>query len=182
MLNTSLGVVKIRLFWEQAPRHVEKFQELCREGLYAGTYFHRVAPGYLIQGGDLKTKDDNRDNDGRLGQTGDGAGGRLRLEISNLRHRRGSVSMARGKDPESARSQFFIMIRGDSSLDGRYSVFGQVVEGMNVVEAISEQPGVPYPELGGVNPDDPQIIQSCSLESWGQNVEAQGPGTEDSFE
>ena len=160
-LRTIQGEIEIRLLTDSAPRHSENFARLCESGFYDDTYFHRVAPGVLIQGGDPNTKDDDPANDGKGGHSFLGPETMLEAEISDLQHRRGSVSMARGSDPNSAGSQFFIMLKKDTELDGQYLVFGEVIKGMEVVEIIAEQPGQEYPEIGGVNPYRKQIIEEC---------------------
>jgi cyclophilin family peptidyl-prolyl cis-trans isomerase len=133
------GTLRIRFFPEQAPRHVENFKKLAREGFYDGTAFHRVAPGFMIQGGDPNTKDSDPANDGP-----GGPGYELEPEPSDLRHVEGSVSMAHGTGPGSSGSQFFIVLRSHddwkTQLDGQYTVFGQVIEGIDVARKIGWLP------------------------------------------
>jgi peptidyl-prolyl cis-trans isomerase B (cyclophilin B) len=163
VLETVAGEIEIRFLPEQAPRHVENFINLCESGFYDSTYFHRVAPGVLVQGGDPNTKDDDRKNDGRGGHSFLGSGTTLPSEISDLKHKKGAVSMARGSDLNSAGSQFFIMLREDPLLDGKYTIFAEVVRGIDVVEKIAEEPGEEYPGIGGVNPLKPQTIRTCHI-------------------
>ena len=126
---------RLRFFPDRAPGHVKNFKKLARKGFYDGTTFHRIIPGFMIQGGDPLTKDDNPNNDG----TGD-PGYKIKAEFSDTPHRRGIVSMARASDPDSAGSQFFIVLKNSSFLDGKYTVFGEVIEGMEVADKIVQQP------------------------------------------
>jgi len=135
VLETKFGRIVISFFPDSAPNHVENFKRLARQGFYNGTTFHRVIPGFIIQGGDPNTKDDDRSNDGY-----GGPGYSIPAEFNERSHRRGIVSMARGSDPNSAGSQFFIVVKDSTFLDGQYTIFGQVVEGMNVVDMIANQP------------------------------------------
>ena len=135
-IKTRFGEMEIVLFPELAPRHVESFVSLARKGFYNGTIFHRVIPGFMIQGGDPKTKDpSNRKAHG----TG-GPGYTLPAEFSKIRHEPGIVSAARTADPNSAGSQFFIMVGNAPHLDGQYTVFGEVASGMDVANEIVRQP------------------------------------------
>jgi len=133
------GTIRLRFFPKQAPHHVENFKKLAREGFYDGTSFHRVSPGFMIQGGDPNSKDADPTNDG-LG----GPGYSLPREPSDLRHREGSVSMARAEGEDSSGSQFFIVLRNHddwkTQLDGQYTVFGEVVSGLDVARKIAWVP------------------------------------------
>ena len=129
------GEIVIRFLPDKAPGHVSNFARLAREGVYDGTIFHRVIPGFMIQGGDPLSKDDDPSNDG----TGD-AGYKIKAEFSDVPHKRGIVSMARGGHPDSAGTQFFIVVKDSPFLDGQYSVFGEVIEGLEVADAIVKQP------------------------------------------
>ncbi len=125
-LDLSYGRVVIQLRPDKAPKTVARIKELAREGFYDGTPFHRVIPGFMAQGGD---------------PTGTGTGGsgkNLAAEFSDIRHDRGTVSMARSSDPDSADSQFFICFAPAPHLDGQYTAFGQVVEGMEFVDRIKK--------------------------------------------
>lgn len=120
------GRVVIELRPDLAPNHVARIKELTREGYYDGTVFHRVIDGFMAQGGD---------------PTGTGTGGsgkKLKAEFSAEKHVRGTCSMARAASPDSADSQFFLMFDNSPHLDGKYSVWGQVVEGMEHVDAIKK--------------------------------------------
>ncbi len=135
VIETKYGEIEIRFFPEYAPEHVKNFIRLAKEGFYDGTIFHRVIPGFIIQGGDPNTKGEDRATYG-FG----GPGYRLKAEFNSLSHRRGIVSMARGRDPDSAGSQFFIVVKDSPFLDRKYTVFGEVVRGMDVVDRISTLP------------------------------------------
>ncbi len=139
VIRTSLGEVVIEFFPDQAPDHVENWLGLARDGFYDGTAFHRVVPGFVIQGGDPLSKDDDPYNDG-MG----GPGWNVDEEFNDIPHERGIVSMARsGGNVNSAGSQFFICLDRLPYLDRQYTVFGRVVEGMEVVDAITARPRVP---------------------------------------
>lgn len=166
ILETTQGTIYIKFFPDKAPVHVHNFLEHCRSGFYEGTYFHRVFPGFMIQGGDPNTKDDDKANDGQGGYGYRGEGTFLRAEFNDVNHVRGVLSMARSADPDSAGSQFFIMVADNPGLDGKYSAFGQVISGMRVVDKIVSQPGTPIPGAGGNNPDRPQRIERATVEIW----------------
>lgn len=127
----GFGEIRIELLPEVAPRTVENFAKLAGEGFYDGTTFHRVIPGFMIQGGDPNTKNDDPGDDGR-----GGPGYTIDDEHGAVSHARGIVSMANRGVPDSGGSQFFITVDERPDLDGRYSVFGHVVAGMDVVDQI----------------------------------------------
>ena len=131
ILSTRHGDITIEFLPEVAPNHVNNFLELARSGFYDGTKFHRVIPGFMIQGGDPNSKQDDR----RLHGTG-GSGKNVKAEFNATKHVRGIVSMARSSNPDSASSQFFIMVADSAHLDGQYSAFGKVVSGMDVADKI----------------------------------------------
>jgi len=130
-IDTNYGRIVLKFFPEVAPGHVANFKKLAREGFYDGTTFHRVIPGFMIQGGDPLSKDNNRQNDG----TGD-SGKKLQAEFNKKSHLRGALSMARGGHDDSASSQFFICVAPVPHLDGKYTLFGEVTEGMDTVDKI----------------------------------------------
>jgi peptidyl-prolyl cis-trans isomerase B (cyclophilin B) len=135
VLETKFGEITLKFFPEVAPKHVNSFIELASSGFFDGTTFHRVVPGFVIQGGDPNSKSEDRSQHG----TG-GPGYTLEAEFSNIPHKRGTLSMARAADPNSAGSQFFICVADAAFLDGQYTVFGEVSEGMDVVDQIVAQP------------------------------------------
>jgi cyclophilin family peptidyl-prolyl cis-trans isomerase len=137
-IHTSAGEIDIRFFPDVAPNHVKNFIDLAEKGFYNGTKFHRVIPGFMIQGGDPNTKS----GDPTMWGTG-GSGTNVKAEFNNVKHKRGIVSMARSGHPDSASSQFFIMVNDYPSLDNQYSVFGQVTKGMDVADKIVSAPKGP---------------------------------------
>jgi len=134
VIQTKFGNITLKFFPEVAPKHVNSFIDLANDGFFDGTTFHRVVPGFVIQGGDPNTKSGDRSGHG-LG----GPGYTLEAEVSNLPHRRGTLSMARAADPDTAGSQFFICVADTPFLDGQYTVFGEVVDGMDAVDKIVSQ-------------------------------------------
>lgn len=135
VLETKYGEIEIKFFPEAAPNHVENFIKLSKEGLYDNTIFHRIIPGFMIQGGDPNTKGPNTETYG----TG-GPGKNLKAEFNTISHKRGIVSMARSQHPDSAGSQFFIVVKDSEFLDRQYTVFGEVAKGMEVVDKIVNLP------------------------------------------
>lgn len=139
IITTKFGQMELVFFPELAPKHVESFLNLVKKGFYNGTIFHRVIPGFMIQGGDPNTKDPSKRHLYGMG----GPGYILPAEFNRIPHERGIVSAARAADPNSAGSQFFIMVGKAPSLDGQYTVFGEVVKGMEVADQIVRQPRDP---------------------------------------
>ena len=125
------GDVVLKFYPEVAPGHVENFCKLASEQFYNGTTFHRVIPGFMIQGGDPNSKNADRSTHG-MG----GPGYRIKAEFNDKPHKRGVLSMARAQDPDSAGSQFFICVADASFLNGQYTAFGEVVSGMDVVDRV----------------------------------------------
>jgi len=137
VIETTYGIIVIQLFPDVAPGHVDNFVRLANEGYYDGTTFHRVIPGFMIQGGDPNSKDDDRSNDGQGGHSANGPNTIVNAEFrQDLTHKRGILSMARAQDPNSAGSQFFIVVADSNFLDQQYSIFGEVIEGMDVADKI----------------------------------------------
>jgi len=130
-IETNHGKISFELLPDLAPETVRNFEKLTKDGFYDGTLFHRVIPGFMIQGGDPNTKTDNKGSWG-LG----GPGYNVKAEFSSRSHLRGIVSMARAQDPDSAGSQFFIVTSDSAFLDRQYTVFGRVKEGMDVADKI----------------------------------------------
>ena len=132
-INSSLGDIKVEFYPEHAPKTVDNFRELARKGFYDGLIFHRIVPNFVIQGGDPNTRNVNNRNGWGTG----GPGWNLKAEFNKNKHSRGALSMARSQDPDSAGSQFFIVLKDSNFLDGQYTVFGRVVLGMDVVDRIA---------------------------------------------
>ena len=135
IIKTKFGDMEIKFFPDAAPRHVENFIKLAKDGFYNGTIFHRVIPGFMIQGGDPNTRDPDKKSQYGTG----GPGYTVKAEFNNIHHKRGILSMARASDPDSAGSQFFIIVESSPFLDNKYTVFGEVVRGLNVIDKIVNQ-------------------------------------------
>lgn len=138
VIETKFGNIELKFFPEVAPNHVNNFIELAKKGFYDGTIFHRVIPGFMIQGGDPNSRNANKAAHG----TG-GPGHTVKAEFNDKPHKRGILSMARAADPNSAGSQFFICVADAPFLDKQYTVFGEVVSGMDAVDKIVSQPRDP---------------------------------------
>ena len=128
----SIGTIDIALWPDLAPKTVANFDKLVAEGAYDGTAFHRVIPGFMIQGGDPNSKDKPKSTWGM----GDSTQTKVPAEFSNISHERGILSMARSQDINSASSQFFICVKDSPFLDNKYTVFGKVTNGMEVADKI----------------------------------------------
>ena len=137
ILKLKDGDVKIKLFEDVAPNHVKRIKELAKNGKYDGVVFHRVIDGFMAQTGDVKFGNSSND-DYNLSRAGMGGSDLpdLKEEFNDIPHQRGTLSMARSQDPNSANSQFFICFKDASFLDRQYTVFGSVVEGMEFVDNI----------------------------------------------
>ena len=158
VISTKFGDIKLEFFDEIAPKHVESFKLHAQNGYYDGTIFHRVIPGFMIQGGDPLSKSEDKSRHGTGGNAAKffGIGDEnsestwdLPAEFSATPHERGILSMARSQDPDSGGSQFFICVADARFLDNQYTVFGKVVSGMDVVDSI-----VNAPRDARDNPDD----------------------------
>ena len=130
-IETNHGAISFRLLPELAPETVRNFESLAKSNFYNNTLFHRVIPGFMIQGGDPNTKTSNKRTWGQ-----GGPGYTIKAEFNSRSHKRGIVSMARAQDPDSAGSQFFIVTTDSAFLDRQYTVFGEVVSGMDVADKI----------------------------------------------
>ena len=173
VLNTEEGRIVLMFFPERAPQHVANFKNLVSTGFYDGTRFHRCIPDFMIQGGDPNSKDlANFAPDAPMmsrpgtGGNRDEMGNEVNVpaEFNDIRHVRGVLSMARSQDPNSASSQFFIMHKVNPGLDGDYSAFGKVVEGLEVVDQIV-MTGNPQ-DNGSVQAEDAITLTSATIETW----------------
>ena len=135
VIDTSLGNIEFEFLEDVAPGHVQNFKDLANSDFYNGTIFHRVIPGFMVQGGDPNTKSDDRSSHG-MG----GPGHTIKAEFNDEPHVRGIVSMARSQDPDSAGSQFFVVVKDSDFLDGQYTAFGRVIAGMDVADKIVDSP------------------------------------------
>lgn len=135
LIETNFGNIKIKLLPEIAPETVRNFITLTKSSFYDGTLFHRVIPKFMIQGGDPNTKESDKSVWGQ-----GGPGYNLKAEFNSRSHLRGIVSMARSTDPDSAGSQFFIVTSDSTFLDRQYTVFAEVVEGLEIADKIVSLP------------------------------------------
>jgi peptidyl-prolyl cis-trans isomerase B (cyclophilin B) len=135
VIETKFGNIVLEFFPDVAPGHVANFKKLAEKGFYDGCTFHRVIPKFMIQGGDPNSKDGDLSNDG-MG----GPGYTIKAEFNKKQHLKGTLSMARTNDPNSAGSQFFICVGDVPHLDGQYTVFGKVIKGIEVVDKIVSLP------------------------------------------
>jgi cyclophilin family peptidyl-prolyl cis-trans isomerase len=139
ILKLKDGEIKIELFEDVAPNHVKRIKQLAQEGKYDGVVFHRVIDGFMAQTGDVKFGNSSNDEfDLKRAGMGGSDLPDLKEEFSDIPHERGTLSMARSQDPNSANSQFFICFKESSFLDRQYTVFGKVVEGMELVDKIKK--------------------------------------------
>jgi peptidyl-prolyl cis-trans isomerase B (cyclophilin B) len=166
VISTKFGDMVVEFYPDVAPMHVESFMILAKEGYFDGTTFHRLIPGFVIQGGDPNSKDDNRMNDGTGGRAGKFFGiGRendpdtwlIPGEFNDKLHVRGTLSMARTNDPNSASSQFFVCHAATPQLDKQYTVFAQVIKGLEVIDKIvnENRPKKEDPRYQGPDGDNP---------------------------
>lgn len=154
VISTTEGDMTILFRSDQAPATVENFKKLARSGFYDGTNFHRVMRNFMIQGGDPLTKDP-----ARMGEWGQGGPGyKLKAEFNDISHRRGVVSMARSADPDSAGSQFFICHGNPTFLDGKYTAFGKLIKGDDVLDRIATA------DVQGERPLRPVVIRKVTIE------------------
>src|SRR6266545_826375 len=136
VIKTTEGEMVVQFWTDAAPKTIENFKKLARQGFYDGTIFHRIVKEFMIQGGDPNSKDPAKENS--YGQGGPGYN--LKAEFNDHSHDRGVISMARGPDPDSAGSQFFICLAPVRRLDGQYTTFGKLIKGADVLEKIGDTP------------------------------------------
>lgn len=134
LIETKFGNIELKFFPELAPTHSNNFIELAKKGFFDGTTFHRIIPGFMIQGGDPNSKNPDKSKHG-MG----GPGYTLKAEFNDKPHKRGILSMARSSHPDSAGSQFFICVADTPFLNNKYTVFGEVFSGMDIVDKIVAQ-------------------------------------------
>jgi peptidyl-prolyl cis-trans isomerase B (cyclophilin B) len=136
VIKASEGEMVVHFWSDAAPNTIENFKKLARAGFYDGTIFHRIIKGFMIQGGDPNSKDPAKEN--HYGEGGPGY--QIKAEFNQHKHERGVISMARGPDPDSAGSQFFICLAPVPRLDGKYTTFGKLIKGDDVLEKIGNTP------------------------------------------
>ena len=156
VIKTSAGEMVVEFWPETAPKTVANFIKLAKSGFYDGTAFHRIIRGFMIQGGDPLTKDASKEE--RWG-TGD-PGYKIKAEFSEKKHALGVISMARGGDPDSAGCQFFICLEGAQALNGKYTCFGKLIKGEDVLKKLGN---TPVTTSGGGEPSKPK--ERVALES-----------------
>ncbi|MDD5199919.1 MAG: peptidylprolyl isomerase [Terrimicrobiaceae bacterium] len=165
VIKTTDGTMVAEFWSDAAPGTIANFIKLAKSGFYDGTAFHRIISGFMIQGGDPLTKDKSKED---LWGTGD-PGYKIKAEFNDHKHVRGVLSMARSSDPDSAGSQFFIMLGANPGLDGQYTTFGQLIKGDDVLTKISETPvtasssGEPSKPAKRVEIQSIQIVPRSSL-------------------
>ena len=133
IMETNYGIMEFILYNNLAPNHAYNFKKLANSGFYDETIFHRIIPGFMAQGGDVLTRDSNKENDGR-----GNPGWTIDQEFNNIPHKKGILSMARSQDVNSAGSQFFICFNDAPHLDNKYTVFGSMINGFEVLDKIEK--------------------------------------------
>jgi peptidyl-prolyl cis-trans isomerase B (cyclophilin B) len=136
VIKSNEGEMVVQFWTDAAPNTIENFKKLARQGFYDGTIFHRIVKGFMIQGGDPNSKDPAKESAYGAG----GPGYKIKAEFNNHSHERGAISMARGPDPDSAGSQFFICLAPVRRLDGQYTTFGKLIKGDDVLDKIGNTP------------------------------------------
>jgi len=160
VIKTSEGEMVAEFWSDVAPNTVENFKKLARSGFYDGTAFHRVIKGFMIQGGDPKTKDDSKTSEWGTGDPGY----KIKAEFNEKKHVRGVLSMARSASPDSAGSQFFVCHGNPSSLDGQYTTFGKLIKGDDVLEKIATtQTTTPDRPVKRMNIESIKIVAADSV-------------------
>jgi len=159
IIKTSAGEMTVEFWSDVAPKTVENFKTLAKKGFYDGTAFHRIIKGFMIQGGDPLTKDPKTED--RWG-TGD-PGYKIKAEFNDRSHTKGVLSMARSANPDSAGSQFFICLDAAPHLDRKYTAFGKVTKGLDVLENIGNTPVVPSPSGENSKPQKRIEVQSIKI-------------------
>jgi peptidyl-prolyl cis-trans isomerase B (cyclophilin B) len=159
VIKTSKGEMTLEFWGDVAPKTVENFKKLAKDGFYNGTAFHRIIKGFMIQGGDPLTKDVA--NEARFG-TGD-PGYKIKAEFNSKKHERGVISMARSMDPDSAGSQFFICLDEASFLDGKYTTFGKLIKGEDVLLKIGDTPVVSNGRGESSKPAERVVVESVTI-------------------
>ncbi|HEY3782595.1 MAG TPA: peptidylprolyl isomerase [Fimbriimonadaceae bacterium] len=161
VINTNQGEMIVKFFPDIAPKTVENFKKLASSKFYDGTKFHRVIANFMIQGGDPKSKDESKRAEWGTG----GPDWKVPAEFSDISHVRGIVSMARSSDPNSAGSQFFIVVAPSTFLDHQYTAFGYVVKGMDVADKIVALPN-DGPPSNGPSAGHEAVMKTVKIEKW----------------
>jgi peptidyl-prolyl cis-trans isomerase B (cyclophilin B) len=159
VIKTNEGEMVVQFWTDAAPNTIENFKKLARQGFYDGTIFHRIVKGFMIQGGDPNSKDPAKES---AYGTGD-PGYKIKAEFNNHSHDRGVISMARGPNPDSAGSQFFICLAPVRRLDGQYTTFGKLIKGADVLEKIGDTPVEPNAQGEMSKPTKRIVIESVKI-------------------
>jgi peptidyl-prolyl cis-trans isomerase B (cyclophilin B) len=159
VIKTNEGEMVVEFWTDAAPNTIENFKKLARQGFYDGTIFHRIVKGFMIQGGDPNSKDAAKE--GAYGEGGPGY--EIKSEFNNHSHDRGVLSMARGPDPDSAGSQFFICLAPVRRLDGQYTTFGKLIKGDDALEKIGDTPVTKNATGEIIKPTKRVVIESVKI-------------------
>lgn len=159
VIKTNEGEMVVQFWTDAAPNTIENFKKLARQGFYDGTIFHRIVKGFMIQGGDPNSKDPAKES--AYGQGGPGY--KVKAEFNNHSHDHGVISMARGPDPDSAGSQFFICLAPVRRLDGQYTTFGKLIKGLDVLEKIGDTSVEPNAQGEMSKPTKRIVIESVKI-------------------
>jgi peptidyl-prolyl cis-trans isomerase B (cyclophilin B) len=159
VIKTSEGEMVVQFWTDAAPKTIENFKKLAREGFYDGTTFHRIVKGFMIQGGDPNSKDPAKENSYGEG----GPSYKIKAEFNDHSHQRGVISMARSSDPDSAGSQFFICLAPVPRLDHQYTTFGKLIKGADVLEKIGETPVTRNSSGENSKPTKRVVIESIKI-------------------
>ncbi len=160
VIKTNEGEMVVQFWTDAAPDTIQNFKKLARQGFYDGTIFHRIVKGFMIQGGDPNSKDSAKESS--YGQGGPGY--QIKAEFNNHSHDRGVISMARGPDPDSAGSQFFICLAPVRRLDGQYTTFGKLIKGDDVLDKIGNTPVEGNAQGEVSKPTKRVVIESVKIE------------------
>ena len=160
VIKTNEGEMVVQFWADAAPDTIQNFKKLARQGFYDGTIFHRIVKGFMIQGGDPNSKDSAKESS--YGQGGPGY--EIKAEFNNHSHDRGVISMARGPDPDSAGSQFFICLAPVRRLDGQYTTFGKLIKGDDVLDKIGNTPVEGNAQGEVSKPTKRVVIESVKIE------------------
>jgi peptidyl-prolyl cis-trans isomerase B (cyclophilin B) len=159
VIKTSEGEMVVQFWTDAAPKTIENFKKLAREGFYDGTIFHRIVKGFMIQGGDPNSKDPAKENSYGEG----GPSYKIKAEFNDHSHQRGVISMARSSDPDSAGSQFFICLAPVPRLDHQYTTFGKLIKGTDVLEKIGDTPVTRNSSGENSKPTKRVVIESIKI-------------------
>jgi peptidyl-prolyl cis-trans isomerase B (cyclophilin B) len=159
VIKTSEGEMVVQFWTDAAPKTIENFKKLAREGFYDGTIFHRIVKGFMIQGGDPNSRDPAKENSYGEG----GPSYKIKAEFNDHSHQRGVISMARSSDPDSAGSQFFICVAPVPRLDHQYTTFGKLIKGDDVLEKIGDTPVTRNSSGENSKPTKRVVIESIKI-------------------